>query len=184
MCAARYCTGFAGPPSYALSYGAGFYHSISLVGFASDAFIDLIPVDTVSTLIMTAAAAALVSGPYAADTAKVYHAASAARHPYPATTAYETLNKFWVANPCPGMLPFSRWVTQHWRWVPYQASSASSLVYRSILIFAQLHSCMTATASMLLSSGFGQLSGVRPPAYLDCSATAESTAFATCQQRC
>lgn len=104
----RYCTGFAGAPGYALCYGAGFYHSISGVAYSSDAFVDLIPVDTVSTLIIAAAAGAAASGPYPADTAKVYHVASSESHPCLVTSAYETMHNFWSSSPCPTKLPFAR----------------------------------------------------------------------------
>ena len=104
-----YCTGFSGAPGYALGYGAGFFSSIDGVAYASDAFLDLIPVDTVSSLILAAAAAAAAGGAaYPGDAAKVYHAASADSFPLSIVKAYENLHKAWTGNACPARLPFAR----------------------------------------------------------------------------
>lgn len=110
----RYCTGLSGAPSYTLGYGAGFYHSIEGVAYTSDAWIDLIPVDTVSSLIIAAAAAAAAAAradgtQYPLGRAKVYHATSAASHPFSVVDAYQAMHDFWTANRSPASLPLARW---------------------------------------------------------------------------
>lgn len=85
-------------------------HSVKGIAFASDACIDLIPVDIVSSVVIVAAAAAMASGPYAGNAAKVYHACSAACQPMMAPEAMKHLHTFFSANPCPSRLPFARCV--------------------------------------------------------------------------
>lgn len=86
----------------------GFFHDIRSVAFASDAIVDIIPVDTTSALVIGAAAAAVVHGPYHHGHARVYHAASAASYPETAPRFFEEMRAFWVANPPPFKLPFAR----------------------------------------------------------------------------
>lgn len=97
-------------PLAVAAYGMGFFHNISGVAFASDAIVDIIPVDTTSALTIAAAAAAASHGPYAGGHARVYHAASAASYPQRAPGFFEMLRKFWVDNPPPFALPFARQV--------------------------------------------------------------------------
>lgn len=105
-------------PLAVAAYGMGFFHDISGVAFASDAIVDIIPVDTTSALTIAAAAAAASHGPYAGGHARVYHAASAASYPQRAPGFFEMLRKFWVDNPPPFALPFARQVGFYccWHW--------------------------------------------------------------------
>jgi hypothetical protein len=86
----------------------GCFHDISSVAFASDALLDLIPVDTSAALTVAAAAAASAHGPYGEGRARVYHSASAESYPHPAPKAFEKLYHYWTANPPPYALPFRR----------------------------------------------------------------------------
>jgi hypothetical protein len=86
----------------------GFFHDISSVAFASDAIVDIIPVDTTAALVIAAAAAAAAHGPYAGGHARVYHAASAASYPERAPTFFAALHDFFTTNPPPFRLPFTQ----------------------------------------------------------------------------
>jgi hypothetical protein len=86
----------------------GFFHDISSVAFASDAIVDVIPVDTTAYLVVAAAAAASVHGPYGHGHARVYHAASAASYPEGAPSFFKKLHDFWTANPPSFKLPLAR----------------------------------------------------------------------------
>lgn len=91
------------------AYAMGFFRDLSSVAFASDAIIDLIPVDTTAALVIAAAAAAAAAnGPYTGSSARVYHAASAASYPERAPAFFEKLHDFWTANPPPFKLPGAR----------------------------------------------------------------------------
>jgi len=86
----------------------GCFHNIHNVAFASDAVLDLIPVDLTAALTTAAAAAASAQGAYAGGRARVYHAASAGSSPYSAPAFFNLLNRFWTLNPPPFRLPFAR----------------------------------------------------------------------------
>jgi hypothetical protein len=103
----RFCSGLTGAPGFMLGYGTGYIHSIKGVAHNSDALWDAIPADTVSALIVTAAAAAAANGP-GDGSAKVYHAASADSHPCSIRQVYQAAATFWEANPCPSKVPFAR----------------------------------------------------------------------------
>lgn len=90
------------------AYGVGLFHDIGSVAFASDAILDLIPVDLTAALVIASAAAAAVHGPYAGNRARVYHSASAASYPEGAPSFFKNLNSFWSANPPPFKLPFAK----------------------------------------------------------------------------
>jgi hypothetical protein len=86
----------------------GFFNDIDSVAFASDAIVDIIPVDTTAYLVVAAAAAASAHGPYRHGHARVYHAASAASNPEGAPSFFKKLHDFWTANPPSFKLPFAR----------------------------------------------------------------------------
>lgn len=86
----------------------GFFHDINSVAFASDAIVDVIPVDTTAALVVAAAAGATAHGPYHGGRARVYHAASAASYPHRAPSFFKMLHDFWNANPPPFKLPFAK----------------------------------------------------------------------------
>ena len=94
--------------SCAAAYGMGFFHNIGSVAFASDAILDIIPVDVTAALVLAAAAAAAAHGPYGTGRAHVYHAASAASYPEGAPSFFKKLHAFWSANPPPFKLPFTK----------------------------------------------------------------------------
>uniref|UniRef100_A0A383W7V3 Fatty acyl-CoA reductase n=1 Tax=Tetradesmus obliquus TaxID=3088 RepID=A0A383W7V3_TETOB len=128
-----YINNFAGSPGFMMAYGAGFFHSISSMAYASDYLLDLIPCDTVgdsfdlrlpdylldlipcdtvAALINAAAAAgAADAGPAAAPGVTIYHAASAAVYPLHMAKAIGAMAEFWTANPPPLRLPFSTYFT-------------------------------------------------------------------------
>lgn len=80
------------------------------MAFSSDNILDLIPADTTAALLIAAAAAAAAHGPLPSGQARVYHATSAASHPRSIVDFLSLLRDFWVANPPPFCLPFTRWV--------------------------------------------------------------------------
>jgi hypothetical protein len=89
-------------------YGIGFFHDQSGVAFSSDNILDLIPVDTTAALLIAAASSAAANGPLPSGKARVYHAASAASNPRSIVAHLSLLRDFWVANPPPFCLPFTR----------------------------------------------------------------------------
>lgn len=93
-----------------IGYGIGFFHDQSGVAFSSDNILDLIPVDTTAALLIAAASSAAANGPLPSNQARVYHAASADSHPRGIVAHLSLLRDFWVANPPPFCLPFTRWV--------------------------------------------------------------------------
>jgi len=70
-------------------------------------------------VVMAAAAAADGKKACQGGRATVYHAASAASHPFSVVSAYQAMHEFWTDNRSPARLPFARWgvkaVTQ-WSW--------------------------------------------------------------------
>lgn len=89
-------------------YGIGFFHAQSGIAFSSDNILDLIPVDTTAALVIAAASCAAANGPLANGKARVFHATSAASHPRGIVEHLSLLRDFWVANPPPFCLPFTR----------------------------------------------------------------------------
>lgn len=65
-----------------------------------------------SSLMIAAGAAAAVYGPYAGNTAKVYHACSAASHPLSIRNLFSMFHAFYTANPSPIRLPYT-WCGSH-----------------------------------------------------------------------
>lgn len=100
-------------PYIRAAYGMGCFHDLSMVAFASDAVIDLIPVDTTAALVVASAAAGLTHATRASSDegrARVYCAASAHSYPQSAPSLFERANKWWTLNPSPFKLPLARWV--------------------------------------------------------------------------
>jgi hypothetical protein len=80
------------------------------VAYGSDTFLDLIPADTVASLVIAAAAAASATygSPSADSGAVIFHAASSQSYPLTISMAFERMGIFWKANPPPLCLPASK----------------------------------------------------------------------------
>lgn len=100
----------------AAAYALGFFQGSSSVAFGADHILDLIPGDTVASLVVTAGAAAAaataagstcVPGQQNGSTT-IYHAASSGSYPLSVVPAFSYMHSYFKDNPAPLRLPFTR----------------------------------------------------------------------------
>lgn len=97
-----------------MGYAVGFFPHITSVAYGSDYIMDLIPADVVAAVLVTAAAAGLVSSSRSSSGiggpqhVAIYHAASADSYPCPLKLVFDVISKFWQVNPPPLALPVTR----------------------------------------------------------------------------